>query len=70
MTDEDREHLVGNITTHLCNAQKRIQLRQAAIFYKSDEEYGRRVAEGLGLDVKKVKQLAEMTPEERAKATA
>ena len=70
MTDEDREHLVGNITTHLCNALKRIQLRQAAIFYKADPEYGTRVAQGLKLDVNEVKRLAEMTQEDRAKATA
>jgi len=70
MTDEDREHLIGNITTHLCNAQKRIQLRQTAVFYKADPEYGSRVADGLGLDVKKVKQLAEMSQEERARATS
>jgi catalase len=69
MTDEDRDHLVGNITTHLCNALKRIQKRQAAIFYKSDPEYGTRVAKGLDLDAKEVKMLAEMSQEERAKAT-
>lgn len=69
MTDEDREHLIGNITTHLCNAQKRIQLRQTAIFYKADTEYGSRVAKGLKLDVKEVVRLAEMSQEERAKAT-
>ena len=60
MNDEDREHLVGNITTHLTNAQKRIQLRQSAIFYKADQEYGERVARGLDLDVNQVKSLAEM----------
>ena len=70
MTDEDRDHLIGNITSHLCNAQKRIQLRQTALFYKADPEYGRRVAEGLGLDAKEVVRLAEMAQEERVKATA
>lgn len=60
MNDEDREHLVGNITTHLGNAQKRIQLRQSAIFYKADQEYGERVARGLDLDVNQVKSLSEM----------
>jgi catalase len=69
MTDEDRDHLIGNITAHLGNAQKRIQLRQTAVFYKADPEYGSRVAEGLGLDTKKVKRLAEMSQEDRAKAT-
>ena len=70
MTDADREHLVGNIVAHLGNAQKRIQLRQAAIFYKVDPDYGGRVAKGLGLSVDKVKKLAAMSPEERAQATA
>jgi len=69
MTDEAREHLVGNIVDHLGNAQKRIQMRQTALFYKADEDYGSRVAKGLGLDVKEVKRLAGMSQEERAKAT-
>jgi catalase len=70
MTDEDRDHLVGNIVAHLGNAQKRIQLRQAAIFYKADTDYGTRIATALELDTKMVERLAAMTPEERAKATA
>jgi catalase len=70
MTDDDRTHLIGNIVAHLGKAKKRIQLRQAALFFKADEEYGRRVAEGLAIDVNEVKPLADMSPEERAKATS
>ena len=70
MTDTDREHLIGNIVAHLGGAQKRIQLRQAALFYKVTPDYGARVAKGLGLDVKEVERLAAMTQEERVKATA
>jgi catalase len=70
MTDEDRDHLIGNIVDHLGGAQKRIQLRQTSIFFKANPEYGRRVADGLGLDVKEVERLAEMSQDERAKATA
>jgi len=69
MTDTDRDHLVGNIVAHLGKAQKRIQRRQTAIFFKADPEYGRRVAKGLGLDVKDVERLASMSQEERVKAT-
>ncbi len=69
MTDEDRAHLVGNIVAHLKGAQKRIQLRQTALFYKADPEYGTRVAEGVGLDKNKVERLAKMSEEERAKST-
>jgi catalase len=70
MTDEDRDHLIGNIVSHINGAQKRIQLRQTALFYKVDAEYGRRVAEGLGLDIKEVTKLADMSQEDRVKATA
>jgi catalase len=70
MTDEDRDHLIRNIVSHLGGAQKRIQLRQTALFYKADEEYGKRVAKELGLDLREVKRLAEMSQEERVAATA
>jgi len=69
MTDEERTRLIGNIAAHLGGAQKRIQLRQAALFHKADAEYGTRVAEALGLDVKQVEKLAAMTQEERVAAT-
>jgi catalase len=69
MTDTDREHLIGNIVSHLGGAQKRIQLRQTALFYKADPDYGTRVAKGLKLDVKEIGRLADMSHEERAKAT-
>jgi catalase len=70
LTSPDRSHLIGNIVDHLGGAQKRIQLRQTAVFCKADPDYGSRVAEGLGLDVKEVERLAAMSQEERAKATA
>lgn len=70
VTDEDRDHLIGNIVDYLGNAAKHIQLRQTAIFYKADSEYGTRVAAGLGLDVKKVKGRANTCQEKRVKATA
>lgn len=70
MDEEARSHLVGNIVSHLCDAQKHIQFRQTSLFFKCDPEYGSRVAGGLGLDVGEVERLAGMTHEERAKATA
>jgi catalase len=69
MTDQDRENLVGNIVGHLGGAQKRIQLRQTALFFKADPDYGRRVTNGLGLDEKEVEKLAQMSQEDRVKAT-
>ncbi|HWR08435.1 catalase [Sporomusa sp.] len=69
MSNIDRDHLIQNICGNLGQAQKRIQLRQAALFYKADADYGRRVAETLGLDVATVQKLAAMSQEERVKAT-
>ena len=69
MTDADRDHLVGNLIGHLGGAQKRIQYRQCAVFTKAHQDYGRRVAEGLKLDVQEVAKLAGMSAEDRAKAT-
>ena len=69
MTEMDREHLIGNLVDHLGHAAKRIQMRQTAIFFKADPDYGRRVAAGLGLDIAQVERLAAMSAEERANAT-
>ncbi len=70
MKGQERDNLIDNIVSHLGKAQKRIQLRQAAIFFKADPDYGQRVAKGLGLDIKDVERLANLSQEERAKATA
>jgi catalase len=51
MTDQDHDHLIGNIVSHLSNANKEIQIRQTKQFYKADPDYGRRVAEGLGIEL-------------------
>ena len=59
MTDVDRENLIGNIVDHLGGAKREIQLRQTAIFLRVHEEYGSKVALGLGLDVEEVKKEAE-----------
>jgi catalase len=69
MDDTARQHLVGNVVAHLGNAQKRLQLRQTALFFKADKEYGTRVANGLKLDTKEVERLAGMTQEQRVSAT-
>jgi catalase len=69
MTDQDRDNLIGNIVGHLGGAQRRIQLRQCAIFYKADPDYGTRVAEGLKLDLEMVKSLSLLSHGQRAEAT-
>lgn len=70
MKAQDRENLAGNICNHLGGAQKRIQLRQTALFFKADPDYGRHVAKGLKLDIKEIENLANMSDDERMKATS
>lgn len=70
LSDTDRAHLVHNIAAHLKNAQQRIQLRQAALFYKVHQDYGTRVAQGLGLDPSWVAALAELAQEQLVAQTA
>ncbi|RJO71896.1 MAG: catalase [Myxococcales bacterium] len=70
MNEAERARLVGNIVAHLGNARKRLQLRQTALFYKADAEYGERVAKGLGLNIEDIKRLAALSQEERVRQTA
>jgi catalase len=70
MSEADQQHLVANLVDHLGKAQKRLQLRQSALFYKADPDYGKQVAKGLKLDLRKVERLAALSQEERVRATA
>lgn len=69
MSVQDKDNLIRNILDHLGNAKKRIQMRQTAIFYKADKDYGGRVAKGLNLDLNEVIKLAGMTAHEKAEKT-
>lgn len=44
-------------------------MRQTALFYKADSEYGSRFGQGLKLDLEEVERLSRMPQEERAQAT-
>jgi catalase len=66
---EEKDNLIGNIVDHLSNANENLQYRQCALFYKADEDYGKRVAEGLKIDINKVKQLSELSQDERIEKT-
>lgn len=52
LSEEERARLVRNIVNAMKPVESdEIKLRQIGHFYKADPEYGRRVAEGLGLTV-------------------
>ena len=56
--DAHRDRLTTRIAGVLGQARKEVQKRQLAHFFNADEDYGRRVAEKLGIDVPKIAQAA------------
>lgn len=52
LSEDERARLVRNIVNAMKPVESdEIKLSQIGHFYKADPEYGRRVAEGLGLTV-------------------
>ncbi|ALS29882.1 catalase [Paenibacillus sp. 32O-W] len=52
LSEDERARLIQNIVNSMKPVEKdEIKLRQIGHFYKADPEYGRRVAEGLGLSI-------------------
>lgn len=52
LSEEERARLVSNIVGAMTPVEsEEIKLRQIGHFYKADLEFGRRIAEGLGLAV-------------------
>ena len=70
MGDTDRDHLISNLAGHLGGALQRIQLRQAALFYRVHPDLGTGVAVAIGLDTAEVARLAGLSQEELVAATA
>ncbi|AFZ68180.1 catalase [Deinococcus peraridilitoris] len=54
-SDFERDELIKNLVGALKDAREDIQERMVFLFSQCDEDYGRRVAEGLSLDVQSVK---------------
>ncbi|SDS64203.1 catalase [Halopseudomonas xinjiangensis] len=55
--DWEREDLIANLVEDMKQCPEDIQLRMIWHFWHCDEEYGRRVAEGAGIDLDKAKRL-------------
>jgi len=70
MTEDKRALLISNTVADMAPVTDNIKYRHAAHCYLADKEYGTRLAEGMGLNLDKVKELASMTEDERLKATA
>jgi len=69
LDETGRDHLIHNTVADMQGVRENLLYRMCALFYKADEDYGTRVAQGVGIDVGRVKELAAMTQEERVAAT-
>jgi catalase len=69
MTEDKRALLIGNTIADIMPVTENIKYRHCAHCYLADVEYGTRLAEGLHLNINKVKELAAMTEEQRLEAT-
>ncbi|OUL20126.1 hypothetical protein BV378_30460 [Nostoc sp. RF31YmG] len=49
MTPKQKERLIQNIVGSLSQARSDIQIRQLCYFFRADVNYGRPVAQGLGI---------------------
>lgn len=55
--DWEREDLIANLVADMKDCPEAIRLRMVWHFWHADEDYGRRVAEGAGIDLEKAKAL-------------
>ncbi len=69
MTEDKRALLIENTCRNIAPVTENVKLLHAAHCYLADAEYGRRIAEGLGLDMRRVEALAAMSEADRMKAT-
>jgi catalase len=54
MNADQKKQLIDNLVGAMHNVPKFIQLRQLKHFYKADPDYGKRIAEGLGVNAKEI----------------
>ena len=69
MDEAARGRLTDNIAASLGKAEKRIQYRSAALFYRTEPRYGTMVSEKLKLNIREVKRLSSLSQEELVRAT-
>ncbi|MGL4991592.1 MAG: catalase [Sarcina sp.] len=69
LDETGKAHLIENLVNHMKPAMELVKYRETALFYKVNSEFGSKVANGLGLDLKKVEELSKLTQEELVNAT-
>jgi catalase len=70
MSEEKKELLIANTAADMMPVTMNIKYRHAAHCYLADEDYGKRLAATMELDLGEVMRLASMSEKERLEATA
>ncbi len=70
MTEDNKALLIENTARNIEPVTENVKLRHCAHCLLADPDYGRRLAEALKLDLKKVEELSKMTYAARMEATA
>ena len=69
MTEDKKQLLIDNTAGDIAPCTVNIKYRHAVHCLKADPEYGRRITEAMGLDMDKVKKLADLSNDDLNKAT-
>lgn len=69
MTEDKKKLLIENTARSIMPVTENVKYRHAVHCLKADEEYGRRIAEALSLDLGKVEELAKLPEDDLRKAT-
>ena len=57
MSEDQKMQLIGNLVSAMKEVPRAIQVRQIIHFYKAEQDYGSRVAQGLGIGIDEISQL-------------
>lgn len=69
LSEDEKEAFLNNLVDHMKEIKKNIAYRQVSLFYKMNEDLGKKLALQLSLDVEKVEELSKLSQEERVKFT-
>ncbi len=69
LSDSEKVELIKNLSNSMMSVYENLKYRQVALFFKVSQDLGTKLSEKLKLNVKKVKELSELSQDERIKKT-
>lgn len=69
MTEDKKQLLIENTAGNISGVTKNVQVRHVVHCYLADRDYGKRIADALGFEMKEVEKLAQLSNQELLNAT-